>query len=313
MEVQETLFWEWTAAAAVLVFGFWGAVWAKQGKLKPALWSFCLGVTGGILGAKLFYYLCQLDFMIAEGWQETLFCLDPEQMSFCGGFAGACLGVALAARICGLSPIFLLNKWIPYGLLVGAATRFGEYFLGMVGVGPYLETKSLCFFPLAMGFSYGDDWTEWYLAVFMLEGISLLAAAAVSFRKLKEHRFLRSVFYFCLPQILLENLRLGSFMWFFCIKVEQLACMLAMFIILIIYGIRSRGKPRRFLPAGIAVACAGIFIVSEFAMQGKIQFLRFLDINACYVLMLAGQVILAVTEIFAFWKMKTVEAEEEHK
>ena len=313
MEVQGSLFFGWVSAAAMLVFGLFGVANSRQERLKLTLSSFCLGLLGGILSAKLVYYLCQIDFMIAEGWKEKLFCLDPEELSFFGGAAGLCLGVALAAKICNLAPISVLNRFAPFALLLGALVRFGEYFLGMVGVGPYLENEALCFFPLARGFSYSDDWTEWYLAVFVLEGISLLAVAAVSYWKLKDNRFLRSVFYFCLPQILLENLRLGSFMWFFCIRVEQLACMVTMFIILIIYGVRSHGKPNRFLPAGIAILCAGLFIVCEFAMEGKILFLRFLDIYACYALMLAGQVILAVTEVLAFRKMLTVQTEGKSK
>ena len=89
-------------------------------------------------------------------------------------------------------------------------------------------------------------------------------------------------------------------MWFFCIRVEQLACMVTMFVILVRYGMRMKNLPRRFLPAGIALLCAGLFIVCEFAMEGKIGFLRFLDIYACYGLMALGLAALAVTEIRAF-------------
>ena len=304
MEIQESAYAAWIAASLVVSFGLFGFLGLKGEPKQRSLagWAFLLGTVLGLLGAKAAYYLCQIDFMIAEGWLDSLLTLNPEGLSFFGGAAGVCFGVALAARRCGLRPVELLNRFVPYGLVLGALARFGEAFLGMLGIGLYLEDEALCFFPLAMGFSYGPDWTEWYLAVFTLEGIALLTVAAFSRWKLKEHRFLRSVFWMCLPQILLENLRLGSFMWFFCIRVEQLACMLAMFAILILYGVRSKGQPRRFLPAGIAVLCAGLFIVCEFAMEGKIVFLRFLDLAACYALMAAGQAVLGVTEIRAFRK-----------
>ena len=304
MEIQENLWWIWTAAGALISFGLWFALALKKEPRRAALgaWGLALGSAGALLGAKAFYYLCQIDFMIARGWAESLLQLNPEQLSFFGGAAGLCLGAALAARICDKRPVEVLNGFAPFGLLLGAFVRFGEYFLGMLGIGPYIYLPELCFFPLARGFSYGPDYTEWYLAVFMLEGFTLLAVAAVSGWRLKDHRFLRSVFYLCLPQILLENLRMGSFMWFFCIRVEQLACMIVLFVILVLYGVRTEGSFfRRFRPAGIALLCAGLFIVCEFAMEGKIGFLQFLTQEACYGLMALGQAVLAVTEIRA-WK-----------
>ena len=302
MEIQGTVYVMWMAAGLLVSFGLFGGLGLRDRRDRWLLagLGLCLGAFFGLLCAKAVYYICQIDFMIAQGWKETLLQLDPESLSFYGGAAGVCLGVALTARIRGIRPVELLDIFAPFGLILGALARFGESFLGMLGVGPYLENEALCFFPLGKGFSYGDDWTEWYLAVFMLEGLSLLAVAAVSRWKLKEHRFLRSVFYLCLPQILLENLRLSSFMWFFCIRVEQLACMVAMFVILILYGIRSKGRLRRFRPAAAALLCAGLFIVCEFAMEGKIEFLRFLSTEACYGLMFLGQVVLGITEVRAF-------------
>ena len=304
MEIQENIYWGWMAASALISFGLWSAAELKKEakRLPLTAWGLALGTAGALLGAKAAYYLCQLGFMIARGWADSLFRLNPEQMSFFGGAAGLCFGVSLAARICGRRPMEVLNGFAPFGLLFGAFARFGEYFLGMLGIGPYIYLRELCFFPLARGFSYGPDYTEWYLAVFVLEGVTLLAVAALSRWKLKDHRFLRSVFWLCLPQILLENLRMGSFMWFFCIRVEQLACMTAMFVILIIYGVRTEGSFfRRFRPAGISLLCAGLFIVCEFAMEGKIGFLQFLTQEACYGLMALGLAVLGVTEVRA-WK-----------
>ena len=39
-------------------------------------------------------------------------------------------------------------------------------------------------------------------------------------------------------------------------------------------------------------------------MEGKIGFLRFLNIEACYALMFAGQLVLAAAEIAGFRKMQ---------
>lgn len=304
MEIQMSGYLSWMGISLALSFGlFWLADLRRESR-GGALAGLCLGLgtLGGALGAKIAYYLCQIDFMIAQGWAESLWTMNPEGLSFYGGVAGVCLGVALAARLCGRKPVAVLNRFAPFGLILGALARFGEYFLGMLGVGYYLENPAVCFFPLARGFSYGEDYTEWYLAVFMLEGLSLLIVAAFSRFRLREHRFMRSLFWMCLPQILLENMRMGSMMWFFCIRVEQLACMVTMFVILVIYGARTRGGKERWIPALIALGCAGLFIVCEFAMEGKILFLQFLDLFACYGLMALGLVILGWTEIWAFKK-----------
>ena len=293
----------WMGASVAAVFGLYALLRKKEEDLPPAWLAGLLAAALGFLCAKAVYYLAQIDFMIAEGWRETLLRMDPEYFSFFGGVAGVCLGVALAAKCRGLRPMAALNFFAPLGLLLAALARFGEYFLGLLGCGPYLEEGSpFAFFPLSMGFSYGDDWTEWYLAVFLLEGLTLAILSGVFFGRERKNRFIRALFWLCLPQILFENLRAASFMWFFCIRVEQLACMVTMFVILVIYGARTKGGKERWIPALIALGCAGLFIVCEFAMEGKILFLQFLDLFACYGLMALGLVILGWTEIWAFKK-----------
>jgi len=104
---------------------------------------------------------------------------------------------------------------------------------------------------------------------------------------------------------------MGSFMWFFCIRVEQLACMVTMFVLLILYGLRAETGWRRFRPAGLALLCAGLFILCEFALEGKIPFLRFLNQEACYGLMALGQAVLGAVEIRAFRRMVRNEEKSE--
>ena len=59
----------------------------------------------------------------------------------------------------------------------------------------------------------------------MLEGLLTLGVFAVCIARFRKHRFLRSLFYLCLIQILCESLRSDSFTWLF-VRVEQLLCML---------------------------------------------------------------------------------------
>ena len=75
--------------------------------------------------------------------------------------------------------------------------------------------------------------------------------------------------------------------------------MVVMTVILIIYAIRARGWKYRLLPVIVAAACAGLFIIAEFAMEQKIEFLSFLSVSDCYMLMGLGTVALLFTEIIA--------------
>ena len=99
METETGKFWLWLAGSFLLIFLLFGAADRKGEGQRSRRTAECLalGALGALLGAKLVYYICQLDFMIAAGWRESLFRLDPEEMSFYGGAAGLCLGVALSA------------------------------------------------------------------------------------------------------------------------------------------------------------------------------------------------------------------------
>ena len=312
MEINASAYLFWMAGSCLISFGLF-LLFAKGIPRKPAFTftALLLSVFFGAVCSKLLYYLFRLDFIIAEsGWLSYLTDTAPESFSFFGGAAGVCAGMALTAKLFSQKPADVLNSFAPFGLLLAALARFGEYFLGMLGTGAYVENEALCFFPLSVGFRFSEDWTEWYQAVFVAEGAVLLLVALLSALRFRKHRFLRSAFWMCLPQILLENLLSGSMMIYTFIRAEQLACMIAMFVILILYGVRARGQRFRWVPAVMALLSAGIFILSEFAMDGKIAFLQFMDLTACYGLMAFGQLLLAVAEITGFRRLLRAEGTE---
>ena len=244
------------------------------------------------------HMITQIDTTLAYGFSETLFTLDPLRCSFYGAVAGACVGAALAGKWTGLRPLQALDRFAPSGILMAAVARFGEYFLEnkMYGCGRYFDIETdpfFCRFP----FSIGNEWDEYYLAVFMLEGLCCLAVFALSAFGLKKGRFIRSLFYFLLPQILCESLRRMSFVWHEFVKVEQLLCMLAMEGILIYYALKTpASKKRRFLPPVLGLAAAGVFVAVEFALD-KTDLPHLLT----YAIMVLGLALLAFAEKLG-WK-----------
>lgn len=263
----------------------------------------------GFLCSKMLYYIVQLDFMIADGWLESLLRFDdPAMYSYYGGVLGVILGVMLTARLTSNGTLKLLDSFAPAGLVMAALARFAEGFLDNIGLGDYLEEGSaLCFRPVAVALE-GYDWTEWYVAVFFLEGLATLIVAVILFFSVKKDRFIRSLFYMCLPQILLETLRSDSISWLF-VRVEQLICMIVLLAILFIYGIQSKDTKHRWTPVIICLCCAALFVLVEFMKEGKIQFLEWVSLPACYVLTVLGLIVLALTEIRSYSRWRSADAQ----
>ena len=259
----------------------------------------------GLIVCKALYMITQIDYTLAYGFSETLFTLDPLRCSFYGAAAGACLGAALAGKWTGMRPLQALNRFAPAGILMAAVARFGEYFLEnkLYGCGRYFDIETepfFCRFPI----SIGNEWDEYYLAVFMLEGICCLAVFALSVFGLKKDRFIRSLFYFCLPQILCESLRRMSFVWHEFVKVEQLLCMLVMEGILLYYALKTPKTQRnRFLPPILGLVAAGIFVAVEFALD-KSDLPHLLT----YAVMVLGMGLLAFSETLG-WKRASLDTD----
>ena len=208
----------------------------KKRGLLAAL-TFLFGSALGALCARLTYCLICIPDVLMDGLEETLLSDSMECASFFGGAAGVILGAVLAAKCTGNRPMAALNAYAPAGALMAAVARFAEYFLGTVCVGRMIEDEAFQFFPLAMGVDF-YGYTEWYLAVFMLAGIAYFVVFLISLNRFKEKRFLRTLFYLCLPQIILESLRnYNRLTWTQFVRVEQLACMLYIEAVFLLYAV----------------------------------------------------------------------------
>lgn len=194
--------------------------------------------------------------------------LTIEDLPFFGGVAGFTLGVYLAGKCLRLPGADTLNRFAAAGAFLIAAARFAEGFLGLFGTGELPEETALPF-PLAVAIDFSGDgsYVEYYLAVFVFEGIAALAAMVFALRKKAEpDTFLRTLFIICLTQVFFESLRTTSIAWLF-VKVEQLACFLYVEAVLFCYGLKLKGQKGRFAPAVAGLIVCAAIVAEEFALD----------------------------------------------
>ena len=314
----------WMAGSALVAAAihFFLTKGLKKRELLTGL-TLLLGVLLGVVCAKVLYCLTQIryfrDDVMNDGLWKALFSGNMGKMSFYGGVAGVILAAALAARCTGNGVMDALDAYAPAGALMAALARFGERFLEMIDVGEQLlsSEEGGWFLPLTVRTSYEysyeyawgtvtETYTVWNLAVFMLAGIACLIVFAAALLLFWEKRFVRTLFYLCLPQILLESLRSDTSMKFHeFVKVEQLLCMIVMVVILALYGFwAGKKKFTHFLPVVLSLACAGLFVAVEFAKDDKI-FAGLSQAKAIpYAVMRAGLVVLALLEFWGFSMLK---------
>lgn len=229
-----------------------------------------LGTVFAVLGAKLFYFVFRLTYILRQGVMEYWLSLRTDELSYYGGVAGVVFAVFLSAKICGLKARPVLNSFAPWGALLAAVARFAEYFLFPTGTGAVLDDPLP--FPIAVTIVYSEYYSESLLAVFMYEGVMSLVAFVLSLVHRDEHRrLLRTLFYLCLPQILLESLRSEAINMLF-IHLEQLVCYIFLEGVLVWYALaKNRKSFSSWIPALVGLVVCGLVIACEFAVDGKIH------------------------------------------
>ena len=275
MATDLTAYLLFMAGSAVLCFVLFAFAAGRQMKLSggraAALGavSLGLGVLLGLAGAKLLYFIFRVSYILKTDFGGWLFSLKADELSYYGAAAGVCLAVFLAAKLLGEKPGKALNAFAASGALLAALARFAEYWLGSLGTGDYIEEALP--FPFAVSEVWNPDFPEYYLAIFMLEGILSLRVAVFALRNRKDSLcFLRTVFYLCLLQIICESMRATSIRWLF-VRYEQLLCYLIAEGILVWYAIagRKQGKSNRGAAVFGLLVCA-LTVVEEFMLDGKI-------------------------------------------
>ena len=283
-------------SAAACILWFFLSFRRKAGTSKAAVLCGLLLPVGVLLGAFCARLLWVLMRITAS---PPLFVFRYDELSYYGGMAGVILAVCLCAKITGFPVRETLNAFAPAGALMAALARFAEGFLGMFGTGFVEEwiENGLCF-PVTVEIAWSEDYSEFYLAVFMFSGLFSLIAMVLSLVHSREkNRFLRTLFYLCLPQILLESMRTTSIVWLF-VRLEQLICFLVCEGVLVYYAFRGGAKRfRSWIPALTGLLACGLIIACEFAKDGKILIGEsMVSPWLCYLAMAAGLAAMAAAE-----------------
>ena len=296
-------------SGSIIIFALFGLRCAKavrQSVLRERAWetallSFILSAVFGTVLARVGYALLkqELDFEY-EGIEALaqLLEFDFEHLSFFFGALGVCLGVLLASRITGKDSVIIrMDAFAPFGALLVALFRMGEYFSGSWGVGRKIETDSFAFFPFAVQITGAGNKTYWMWAVFILSAVFALAFAALTFFRLrssgrKGYAFTVTLFLLALSQILCESLRNRGILWLF-VHAEQVLCAVVLLGLLLFWILRSgRNLPvlRRWLPMLVFAVCIGLLVMIEFTLGGK---LFELSQEVCYLIMCAVLIAIA--------------------
>lgn len=258
------------AAAALLAAALLAMRLKKRGeKLFAAPLTLLAGAILGFMLAKVGYCLLLPHIVWPQWGLGALLRMQPSEFSFFGGCVGLCLGAILAGKAAKINTGRMLDLTAPSLSLMVCALRLSEYHLGMLGMGDELENEALWFFPIGIT----DEWGDWYLAVFMLEAAAAAICLAVYLLKEKNARlpegflFARMAFYLCLPQILLESLRVECIKWGF-VRLEQVLCGICVAAVLWLECRRAKGRGAgRFRPVFGALICILLMVVVEFALD----------------------------------------------
>ncbi len=290
-------------------------MWARRGSsgLHPDTisWFALLAPALSVILARVLYFLVSLPWFLDRG-AEAFFHFQE------GGFMlyGAMMGMALAAFLAGRAGHQSMARVLdgaaaPFALFVVFA-RGGECLTG-IGLGEYIEEwfdpafgrsmialeDSSFFWRFPFGVTDGDGF--WRFPVFFAEALAALVFFVLLLR-IKTRRegsgALLFLGMYAGMQTFLESLRIDlELRWGF-VKVNQLLALPAMVLIAVICILRTSASDRslrRFLPEGAGIlACCGAVMAMEFALEGKIDFLTWMRMDLCWLVMLLAAVGMAV-------------------
>lgn len=305
------------ALGTVLVFALYGlGLRTAPGRpeLRRGAWavaglSLVLAAGFGIVLARVAYALLmrELDFEYdGIAALEQLLWFDIDCVCFVGGALGVVLGVLLANRMVHKGAVAAgMDVFAPFGALLVALFRLGEGFFGSYGTGTILPDGSpFAFFPFALEIRVDGGYSYWGWAVFVLSALFALVWAGVSFFALRHKtrkglNFTLTLFFLALPQVLCESMRSRGLLWLF-VHVEQLLCAVVLVGVLVFWILQAGGKRSWFskwLPLLVTLVCAGLVVVTEFAIDGK---LFDLADSVCYAFMSVVLVVIGLCGVTAF-------------
>ncbi len=286
--------------------------WRTQSRAVGSIKAIWLSLTEVILGGALGLLFSKIIFILIRiGYQTINYTsLNPEELSFFGAVGGVILAVVISAWIYKQSCQKILNAIAPAGAFLIAFARLAECVLGEFGVAEPskigLPVDDVLYFPWGIGIDFVGDgsYPEFLLPVFLFEMvIAIIAGILALIWKNDRDCFIRTLFYICLAQVILESTRKTSLTWLFpFLRAEQLMCFLYVEGVLVLYAVR-RCKEKKWyglISPILGLLVAGIVILIEFGLQDKVEFL--LEMNhehkeQLYIIMGASLAVLGIADI----------------
>ena len=204
-------------------------------------------------------------------------------------FYGGLLGALLALYITGGNEkAKLMESCAPSFALMVLFARLAEGFSGQ-GYGEYWyeEPGFFCRFPFM---TYDPYYESWGWALFMAGAAVAVIILIVLFKRRSLFDGDGMLLFFGLyasAQVVLESLRRDEFLRWGFVRVEELLSAVAILVVLIAYWVRT-GRAhalQKALCMALFVSMVVFCLLLEFATEGRIPFLVFLDVWHCYALM----------------------------
>ena len=268
-----------------------------------AVWAIPLAVLFGRLG----HFLVCLNWYLAKG-PAAVFDFTA------GGYMlyGAMAGVALAAWItakrsrCAAGAV-LDAAAVPAGLMVFAA-RMAEPLVGL-GYGhnieewfdPWMQKTFISWedpSPLyRFPFGLQDYYEDWNFGIFFLEALAALVIFILLVTRKTRRPGTKTLFFLVLyagTQAVLESMRCDAVLRWGFVKVNQLMT-LPVFLLVVTVSLRRipcslRTAWDAVLSYGGTLLGCGIIMAMEFALEQKINFLTWMRMDLCYLVMILAAV-----------------------
>lgn len=242
--------------------------------------------------SHLCYGLVDLEYTLYSHGAGYLFAFWERGGMLYGGVIGGILALVLAG---GKERSRLFEQYAPGGAWMIAIARIGEGMLGQ-GYGEYaIEQNALCRFPFMV---YDTYYEEWAWALFVAEALVALAVFIYLLTRRKTWQgdgALLMLGLIASAQIILESLRRDEYLRWGFVRVEQLLSAVTVLAVLLCYWVKA-GKGKR-LQKGLCLSTFLTMIVFcillEFATEGRVDFLSFLDVAACYIAMTMACAVIA--------------------
>lgn len=246
----------------------------------------------GCLFSHLFYCLMQLSFVLYDLGARAFIDFSAGKHMLYGGMFGVFVALLIASKASGVKFGKIADGFAPAGFLFIVAVRLAEGYFGQ-GYGEYIEEiNGFCRFPFA---AYDPYYESWNWALFAGEAVCALLIFVITLcmkgRQPAGDRALLGLGMYASAQIIFESLRRDDFLRWGFVRCSELFSGILLLTVLVIYLVRGKNTGHNLaktLWMVLFFAMVALCMLLEFATEGRIPFLQFLETPAqCYLVMTA--------------------------